>query len=44
MVVGWHYPGEMLIVATLLAIFPYLLIYGLVTRIALGSTTGTVKP
>lgn len=34
LVVRWIYPGETLIVATVLALIPYLLIRGLVTRIA----------
>jgi hypothetical protein len=43
-VVRWLYPGEMLIVATVLAIFPYLLIRGPVNRLARGrrqSVTGS---
>lgn len=42
-VVRWLYPGETLIVATVLAIFPYLLIRGSVTRIARGSSTGLAR-
>jgi hypothetical protein len=34
LVVRWIYPGETLIVAIILALIPYLLIRGLVTRIA----------
>jgi hypothetical protein len=34
LVVRWIYPGETLIVAVILALIPYLLIRGLVTRIA----------
>jgi hypothetical protein len=33
LVVRWIYPGETLIVATILALIPYLLLRGLVTRI-----------
>src|SRR6476660_3698922 len=31
---GWVYPGEALLVATLLAFVPYLLVRGTITRIA----------
>jgi hypothetical protein len=34
LVVRWIYPGETLVVATILALIPYLLVRGLVTRIA----------
>jgi hypothetical protein len=45
-VVRWFYPGETLIVATVLVVFPYLLIRGAVNRIARrakghGATMGT---
>lgn len=36
----WLYPGETLITAIVLAILPYLLIRGLVTRLARSSTSG----
>jgi hypothetical protein len=39
-VVRWLYPGETLIVAIILAVLPYLLIRGLVTRLARSRTSG----
>jgi hypothetical protein len=41
-VVRWLYPVETLIVATVLAIFPYLLIRGSVTRLARGRRQGEI--
>ena len=38
--VRWLYPGETLITAIILAILPYLLLRGLVTRLARGRITG----
>lgn len=44
LVVRWIYPGETLIVATILALIPYLLIRGLVTRIARLSLRRSSRP
>jgi hypothetical protein len=43
LVVRWLYPGETLIVAIVLALIPYLLVRGLVTRIARFALRGSSR-